>query len=64
MLLFTAMYILLVIQERCFFALENPLRSLAWWHPLLTRIAELENVTYTHLDMCDYGAPWRKATCI
>ena len=64
LLLFTAMYIMLIVMVGCYFALENLLRSLAWWHDLLRWIASLEGVLFTHFDMCDYGAPWRKTTCI
>ena len=35
LILFTAMYIMVLLKAQCRFALEDPLRSLAWWHPLL-----------------------------
>ena len=64
LILFTAMFIMMLLRAQCRFALENPLRSLAWWHPLLRWIAKQTGVIYTHFDMCEYGAPWRKTTCV
>ena len=64
LLLFTALYIILLLRAQCRFAFENPLRSLAWWHPLLRWIAKQKGVIYTQFDMCEYEAPWRKTTCV
>ena len=48
LIMFTAMYIMLLLRASCRFALENPLKSLAWWHPLLRWIARQSGVIYTH----------------
>ena len=52
LLLFTALYIILLLRAQCRFAPENPLRSLAWWHPLLRWIARQKGVIYTHILTC------------
>ena len=64
LVVFTALFILLLLRVDCRFALENPLRSMAWWHPLLRWIGSQKGVIYTHFDMCEYGAPWKKPTCV
>ena len=64
LVVFTALFILLLIRADCRFALENPLRSLAWLHPLLLWIGQQLGVIYTYFDMCEYGAPWKKPTCV
>ena len=61
---FTALYILCVLEAGWYFALENPLISLMWWFPLLKMIMAKKGVTCTHFNMTDYGAMWKKATCV
>ena len=64
LVVFTALFIVLLLRADCRFALENPWRSLAWLHPLLRWIGRQLGVIYTHFDMCEYGAPWKKPTCV
>ena len=47
LIMFTAMYIMLLLRAQCRFALENPLKILAWWHPLLRWNAKQKGVIYT-----------------
>ncbi len=62
--MFTVMYVLCIMKVGMYFALENPLHSLMWWYPMLKVVMGFKGVICTHFNMSDYGAFWRKPTCI
>ena len=42
--------------------LENPASSMLWSAPPIQRLLRRPSVTFTTIDQCQYGAPWKKAT--
>ena len=60
LIMFTAMYIMLLLRAQCGFALGNPLKSLAWWHPLLRWIAKQKEVICTFSTCASMGHPGRR----
>jgi hypothetical protein len=35
-----------------------------WWFPMLKWIMKMKGVIRTHFNMTDYGALWKKSTCV
>ena len=42
--------------------IENPQTSLMWSHPRFQRLLNMEGSTSVICHMCQFGAPWKKAT--
>ena len=45
-------------------ALEHPRSSRLWHTPQAKRLLQRPHVFLVHLDQCQFGTPWRKATSI
>jgi len=46
------------------YILEHPRTSRAWWLPALRRLLRRWHVFCVHLDQCQYGTRWKKATSL
>ena len=61
---FTCKVIRLAIKWKVAAYLENPAGSLMWHAPELARLLRAASAQKVQLHMCQFGAPWRKATTV
>ena len=61
---FTCKVIRLAMKWKVATYLENPAGSLMWHVPELGRLLRAPSAQRIQLHLCQYGAPWRKATCV
>ena len=53
-----------VQQDQGFFSIENPAKSLFWFHPAIVRLKKQPGVWMVQFDMCTYGSTWQKPTAL
>ena len=61
---FTCKVIRLAMRWKVAVYLENPAGSLMWHAPELARLLRAASAQKVQLHMCQFGAPWRKATTV
>ena len=44
--------------------LEHPRTVRSWWLPELRKYVDKPHIELVHLDQCQYGRPWKKATSV